>query len=370
MERFDVVVVGAGPSGSSAARYLSEKGLRVLLMERKKLPRFKLCGGALSGRFSKYLPQDFKSKVLNVIHKGYLGFRGDKHKLKEREEVAYIIDRADFDHFLAQKAMEKGCELREETELLDLWEEKGKIILDTTKGKVSCDFLIGADGFHSKVAKFLGFKKEKYYRSVEVLAEGEMDFNSVVIELGLVKRGYLWVFPKGNKLNIGVASTEKENLLEVLKDYIKRQKIVKVKKIYKPKSWFIPFAEGSEELHTGRGRILLVGDAGNFVDPLLGEGIYYGYLSGLLAGDAILENPQNPEKTYRKKVKELAKEFTYAGKIAKLAYRFQRVAYKMGGGTSLERYMEFLKGHTTYEEMYKKGWLDFIKNLILYPLKS
>jgi len=370
MEEFDAVVVGAGPSGSSAAKYLSEKGLKVLLLERKKLPRFKLCGGALSSRFSNYLPDDFKKKVLNTINRGYLGFKGERHKVKDKEEVAYIIDRADFDKFLALKAVERGAQLREETELLDFWEDKGKIILDTTKGKVSCDFLIGADGFHSKVSKILGFKKEKYYRSVELLAEGEMDFESVVIELGVVSRGYLWVFPKGDNLNVGVASTGKENLLRVVQDYLKNQKVVKIKKTYKPKSWFIPFAESPSELHTGRGRVLLVGDAGNFVDPLLGEGIYYGYLSGLFAGESIIQKPQNPEKIYREKVKGMAREFTYAGKIAKLAYRFQKVAHRMGGGTSLERYMEFLKGNTTYEELYKKGWFDFIKNLLLTPLKS
>ncbi|RUM32028.1 MAG: geranylgeranyl reductase, partial [Aquifex sp.] len=365
MERFDVVVVGAGPAGSSAARFLSEKGLKVLILEKEKLPRFKLCGGALSSRFSRYLPEDFKGRVLNTINRGYLGFRGKGYKVKEKKEVAYIIDRADFDHYLALKAVEKGAELREETELLDFWEDKGKIILDTTRGKISCDFLVGADGFHSRVSKILGFKKEKYYRSVEFLADGEMDFESVIIELGVVSRGYLWVFPKGDNLNIGVASTERENLLRVLEDYIKNQKAIKVKKTYRPRSWFIPIAEGYGELHTGRGRVLLVGDAGNFVDPLLGEGIYYGYLSGLLAGESIIQNPQNPQSLYRERAKEIAKEFYYAGKIAKIAYRFQRVAHRMGGGTSLERYMEFLRGYTTYEELYKKGWIDFLKNLIL-----
>ncbi|GAB6066353.1 geranylgeranyl reductase family protein [Aquifex pyrophilus] len=365
MSKYDAVIVGSGPAGSSCGKYLAEKGLKVLIIEKKKLPRFKLCGGALSSRFSKYLPSDFKTKVLNVINRGVLGFRGEKSTVKEKKEVAYIIDRAEFDHYLTQKALSSGAELWEEVEFSGFMEEKGKIIVYTSKGKVEADFLLGADGFYSRISKLLGYKKEKFYRSVELLAEGDMDKESVIIEIGLVKRGYLWIFPKGDLLNIGVASTEKENLNKVLEEYLKKQRNVRLKKVYKLKGWFIPFTESEKDLHLGRGRVLLLGDAGNFVDPLLGEGIYYAYLSGLKAGKAILENPENPVEKYRKEVQDLLSEFIYAGKIAKLAYRFQKVAYRMGAGKSLEKYMELLKGKENYENLYKRGWVDFVRSFIL-----
>ncbi len=369
MSKYDAVIVGSGPAGASCGRYLAENGLKVLIIEKKKLPRFKLCGGALSSRFSKYLPPDFKKKVLNVINRGVLGFRGEESVLKEKKEVAYIIDRADFDLYLTQKALSSGAELWEGVEFFGFFQEKGKILIHTSKGKVETDFLLGADGFYSKVSKILGYEKEKFYRSVELLAEGDMDKESVIIEIGVVKRGYLWIFPKGDLINIGVASTGKENLNKVLEEYVKKQENVKIRKVYKPKGWFIPFTESKGDLHLGKGRILLLGDAGNFVDPLLGEGIYYAYLSGLKAGKAILENPENPTRNYEKKVEDLLSEFIYAGKIARLAYGFQKVAYRMGAGKSLEKYMELLKGRENYKNLYKKGWVDFVRSFILSFLR-
>ncbi|HID65710.1 MAG TPA: FAD-dependent oxidoreductase, partial [Aquificaceae bacterium] len=185
MNRYDVLVVGAGPAGTAAAKYLSEKGLRVLIVERKNLPRFKLCGGALSARFSKYLPEDFRKKVLNTINRGILGFRGEKHIFKEEYEVAYIIDRYDFDFFLLEKALNEGAQLWEGVGFIDFERKGGSFIAETTKGKVKVDFIIGADGFYSNVAKKLEYKKKKFYKSIEFTAEGEMDFDSVIIEIGL-----------------------------------------------------------------------------------------------------------------------------------------------------------------------------------------
>ena len=361
MVKYDVVVVGGGPAGSSAAKRLRELGAKVLLIEKETLPRFKLCGGALSSRLAPLLPSGFKSKVLNVIDRGILGYGGESFVEKEKREMAYIIDRAEFDKFLVESS---GVEVWEETEFLGFTEDK-EIEVKTSRGKIKTDFLVGSDGFYSKVAKLLGYRKRKFYRSLELLCEGVMDFRSVVIELGLVRRGYLWVFPKGEFLNVGIASTGKENLLRILKDYLRKQKVVSVDSEGSVRGWFIPFSEGFEDLHLGRGRILLTGDAGNFVDPLLGEGIYYAWLSGMKAAEAIINKPDNPVELYGKLVEKIGREFYYAGKIAKLAYRFQRVAYRMGGDVSLENYTELLKGRFTYEELYKRGLLSFFKNLVL-----
>ncbi|NPB07884.1 MAG: geranylgeranyl reductase family protein [Aquificae bacterium] len=364
MERYDAVVVGGGPAGSTAAAVLASRGLKVLLLERRKLPRFKLCGGALSSRITPLLPEGYEREILNVIKGGILGFRGEEFTEKSAGIVAYIIERSSFDYFLVEEALERGAHLLQETALTGIEEEGPLYRLITTRGEFLSEFVVGADGFYSRVASFLGMAPRTYYRSLELEAEGEIPEERVIIDLGVVKRGYAWIFPKGDRLNIGIATTGRENLYELLVNYVKKHKLLKLKRAGKPRGWFIPFRESANPENLGRDRILLCGDAGSFVDPLLGEGIYYAVLSGKALAESIIASPSRPLELYAEKVKPLLEEFGYAGKIARLAYRFQRVAFSMGGGYSFYNYMELLKGKQTYRDLYLKGWKDFILHFL------
>ncbi len=363
--KVDAVVVGSGPAGSTVACRLSEAGLKVLILEKKRLPRDKLCAGCLSARIGELLPQGWRSEVLNIIKGGVLGFRGEEFIEKDKgEEIAYIVDRSSFDRFLALKAVERGAQLWEETSLEGFSREGGHYSVMTSKGKLSADLIIGADGFYSKTAKILGFKKRKFFRSVELIAEGELK-EKVVIDTGIVKRGYAWIFPKGDKVSVGVASTADENLKGVLQKYIDRHRYLRLSKTTKLKGWMIPYCEKEEDLHLGKGTVFLVGDSANMVDPLLGEGIYYAVLGAHLLAESILASPQGALDIYRKKVKEfILPELLYAGKIAKIGYRFQRIAFRMGRGVSLERFMELLKGNTNYRRLYRRGWIEFLKSAV------
>ncbi len=364
MERFDAVVVGSGPAGSSCAKELAKNGLKVLILEKEKLPRFKLCGGCLSARVKYLLPEGWEREVLNEIRGGILGFKGREFIRKHTETAAYIIDRGSFDMFLTESALKEGAELSEGEEFIDFEESGGRIAVYTNRRKIYADFLIGADGFYTKVGRKLGFKKEKFFRSVEFWTEGELK-DTVVIDIGLVKRGYAWIFPKGNSVSVGIASTGRENLKKILEDYIKEHPFIRRREIKNLKGWMIPFAESEKDIHFGKGRILLVGDAGNFVDPLLGEGIYYAILSGKFCAKSIIENGENPLENYRRYIRNsVLEELIYAGKIAGLAYRFQRVAYRMGKGYALDRFFELLRGRKGYKELYKKGLLDFVISVL------
>ncbi|EDP76271.1 geranylgeranyl reductase family protein [Hydrogenivirga sp. 128-5-R1-1] len=364
--RYDAVVVGGGPAGASSARFLSEKGLKVLLLEKRKLPRFKLCAGCLSVRITPLLPTGWESEVLNTIRGGYLGFRGEKfHHKTSGEPVAYIIDRASFDHFLVKSAVESGADLWEETEFLS-FEGDRTLRVRTDKGAVETDLLIGADGFYTKVGKQLGYQKRKFFRSVEFWTEGDLG-EEVVIDIGIVKRGYGWIFPKGDKVSVGLATTGRENTLDVLKDYVKRHELLKSKEVKGVKGWMIPYLTSPSEAQLGKGRVMLVGDSANLVDPLLGEGIYYGVLGGKLLAESITQNPGSPLQTYTDLVRrEIIPELVYAGKIARLAYNFQRPAFIMGGGFTMDRFLKLLRGETDYKELYIKGMPDFVRSLLSF----
>ncbi|MGC8852911.1 MAG: geranylgeranyl reductase family protein, partial [Hydrogenobacter sp.] len=171
-------------------------------------------------------------------------------------------------------------------------------------------------------------------------------------------RGYAWIFPKGNKVSIGVACNGSYNLAKVLKDYAEKRGFKNITRVY---GWYIPYAESSRDVFYGKERILLTGDAGNLTDPLLGEGIYYAVWSGKVAVDAIISSPSNPTENYKILLKDLVSELVYAGKIARLGYRFQKVAYKMAKKGALKTYYRLLTGNMSYKELFAKGLLDFLK---------
>ena len=362
--RYDVVVVGGGPAGATCARILAKNGAKVLILEKRKLPRFKLCAGCISKRIEKLLPKGWEKEILNVIRGGVLGFRGREFVERNAgEDVAYIIDRASFDYFLVREAVGSGADLWEGIEFLG-FEEGFKV--KTSAGEIEADFLIGADGFYTKVGRVLGYEKRKFFRSVEFWTEGSLG-DRVVIDAGVVRRGYGWIFPKGNRLSVGLALVGKENPLRKLEDYVKEHKLIERRDVKGVKGWMIPFAENERDLHLGRGRVVLVGDAANLVDPLLGEGIYYAVLSGHLAAKAILENPEDPLRDYVSRVKkDILTELLYAGKIARLAYTFQRAAFSMGKGFALERFFKLLKGELGYRDLYRRGLPEFITSLLRF----
>lgn len=191
---FDAVVVGAGPGGAFSAYWLAKNGLKVLLLEKKRLPRFKLCGGCLSAKVVSLLPEGWQGLVKAMIREGTLGYRGEESfSLSSEKPLAYIADRAEFDYFLMQNAQRVGVELWQECELLG-FEEGERIKVYTSKGEVKADFLIGADRFYSKTADLLGYKKKKFFRSLEFQCLTNIK-EGVRIDVGLVEKGYAWVFP-------------------------------------------------------------------------------------------------------------------------------------------------------------------------------
>ena len=214
--KYDAIVIGGGPAGSSVRYHLSKGGLKVLLLEKDPLPRFKLCAGCLSARTLKLLPEGYEALILNRIKAGRLGFGGKKeYRVESHEEIAYIVDRKDFDYFLVREALKAGAELLQE-EFIGFERDGEGYRVYTSKGTYRADFLIGADGVHSKLAKLLGYKK-KSYKSLEFFTEVNLR-DEVLIEIGFVSRGYLWVFPHGDGISVGIATRGKEDLLKILKD--------------------------------------------------------------------------------------------------------------------------------------------------------
>ena len=121
MKRYDAIVVGAGPAGSTAAYRLASAGADVLLLDRARFPRDKPCGGGVTGRAARLLPFSIEPVVEHVVSAVDLRLRYRKSLARGNgDPLVYMTQRKRLDHFLVQKAVEAGAELREGVKVSDL----------------------------------------------------------------------------------------------------------------------------------------------------------------------------------------------------------------------------------------------------------
>ena len=358
------MVVGAGPAGSTVARLLAQRGFKVLLLEKKTLPRPKLCAGAVSLRAERYLPADWENAVLNTVYGGNLGFRGRNYLSARCEEpVVKIVDRKSFDFFLTLKAQDEGVTVREGETFLNFRTLRGdwtEVVTD--KGVYKTRYLIGADGALSRVLRALGIKR-KVYPVCEALIQTRIgDMDEVFIDIGVVKWGYAWIFPRGeDRVSVGVASLrpEAKNTRELLLDYIKEHPLLREKRVLSLKCWFLSPSRG--RLFTGEGDIFLAGEASASVDSLLGEGIYYSLWQAHLLARCLEE--ENPRRCYSQKLKPLRGEFLFGYLTGFLAYNFQRFMFKNAREGDLKEFFKFLRGEKRYADLFRYGVRRFLFSL-------
>lgn len=266
----DVIVVGAGPAGSTAARILSNKGLKILQLS-KDVGK-KDCAGILTSKYVKrygiddsYVERELGGLIIeNPHHKLRLEFTGD-----------YSIDRQKFDQHLFGLA---DSEQREE-EVKDIAVEKDSVLVKTDKGSYRAGTVIAADGADSVIVKKLNLGQRRLAECAQGTAECKENYFHIF--LNYVKDGYGWVAPKGDHCLVGIGSaTQKPALVEFAAGIG-----MKVSKISYSK---IPFYGPIKKIYSDR--ILIVGDAAGLVTPYEGEGIYYACRSAEIAAETVLNS--------------------------------------------------------------------------------
>ena len=207
MERFDAIVVGAGPAGSATAIRLARDGARVLLADRARFPRDKPCGGGLTGRAVRELPVDVTPVVEDVVHtfEVRLGYR---KRFERRSEAPLVLmtQRRRLDAFLVEQAAAAGAVFRDGVTVEGLTVGPDGASLRVGGAAVHGRVLVGADGVNGRIARDAGLGGGILYG---IALEGNgplLDGQSgrATIELGVVPGGYGWVFPKAGHANYGV----------------------------------------------------------------------------------------------------------------------------------------------------------------------
>jgi geranylgeranyl reductase family protein len=288
VERYDAVVVGAGPAGSVTAIHLARGGARVLLIDKASFPRDKPCGGGLTLRAVRQLPVDPAPVVEHEVDRMEfrLGWGSRFERRGRRGPFVLMTQRRRLDQYLAEQAAAAGAEFRDGVKVSDLTERS----LRVDGEEVAAEIVVGADGANGTAARALGLGGQITHG---VAYEGNAPFEErfrglAVIELGTIPGGYGWVFPKGNHVNVGVGGWEAEGpkLRGHLAELCRRRGIddatlesVRGHRLPLRRTGFVP----------ARGRALLVGDAAGLVDPLTGDGMYEAFVSARLAADAALD---------------------------------------------------------------------------------
>lgn len=324
---YDVVVVGAGPAGATAAAFLADSGLRVALLDKHSFPRDKVCGDAVSGKSVDVLRR--LGLVERLQASDQVGSWGVTFSAPAGHEVAipftkvmdapvapgFVCARTVFDELIVRRAVEAGAELFEGIEAEDLIRtEDGRIAgiratsggsEDAKASEFRAPLVIGADGAYSVVARSLGMTQldeDHYCAGLRVYYEGVTGFHPKNhVELHFVDEaipGYFWIFPMaGGRANVGVgmlSSVVKRKgvrLRPLLDSLIGnprfRDRFAEASRISPVRGWGLPMGSKLRPL-SGDGW-MLVGDAGSMIDPFTGEGIGNAMVAGELAARTAIE---------------------------------------------------------------------------------
>jgi geranylgeranyl reductase family protein len=376
---YDVIIAGAGPAGSTCARICAQQGLKTLLLDRDGFPRSKPCAGAVSEQALKCL--DFKLPE-HIIEKECFGIRvhyQDRFvEVKRDQRFAILVSRRDFDSILVNKAVEAGARFIAGEQVIAVQDRQDIVEVSTGTQSHRGQFLIGADGIHSRVAQALrpSLRKDEIAIALvcQVLADDREISNrlgkTLDLYFGKAPVGYGWLFPHRGYYSIGIAglASRFSKPREALTDLLHSLQL----KVPEIQGHFIPF--GGIQRSIARGRLLLAGDAAGFADPFHGEGIAYAILSGKLAAQTLSETigmGKSPSFAVSRYRSETGRLITEQLRVAlHMAYQFERhpdlyVRIFLDHPEALRRYLDIPAGRSDYRSFQR--WILTHLPLLLLP---
>ena len=297
MDSSDIVIVGGGPAGSSCAWALRNSGLDVLIMDRARFPRDKLCGGWITPLVVRELELDLedyaRSRTLQPIQSFKTGALGQREVFLDCGKiVSYGIRRCEFDDYLLRRS---GARVREGVAITSLERVRDGWLIN---GEIRARMLIGAGGHFCPVARSLG-KAEEPQPVVAREVEFEMTAEEAkscrvrgeTPELYFCRDlvGYGWLFRKGDFLNIGLGRLDPHNLPEHLDRFAEAMERAGKFKLEKRRrfSGHAYFLFGHSQRTIVEDGVLLIGDAAGLAYAQSGEGIRPAVESGLMAAEVL-----------------------------------------------------------------------------------
>lgn len=289
--RYDVIVVGAGPAGSTVARECAGRGLSVLLLDKAEFPRDKPCGGGVTVRAAGLLPFSIAPVVEREVMGLHMTLRQSHGFTRQWPHmIASMTQRCRLDAFLVERALDAGVTLRQRAHVREVERYSSHIVVRSRDESFEGRTLVAADGVNGQTARLAGVRL-KLIQGIAL--EGNITppggvparWKSVIgLDMGAPPGGYGWIFPKGDHVNIGlggwlyIGPSMREQL-----DHLVRFYGFDPADMWGVRGYHLPIRERGSPLADGN--LLLVGDAAGLLDPLTGEGIHSAIWSGRTAAE-------------------------------------------------------------------------------------
>jgi digeranylgeranylglycerophospholipid reductase len=305
-KQVDVVVVGAGPAGSSAAKTCAENGLKVLMFEKRpEIGSPKRCGEGLSKTSLERMGIELDRSWVNQDIYGQTIYapNGKFVRIDYDETKGWIIERKIFDKYLACKAARAGAMVLARTEVLGLIKNNNKVCGVKIKTRdreveVRSKIVIAADGVESKLAREAGLdttlKLTEIASSVQFEMTGiKIDPKRIELYFGnkIAPGGYVWIFPKGkDTANVGIGVRKpwaKKPAIEYLEDFINSHSNLKSGSVIEVNSGGVPVGGLLENMVADN--FMVVGDAAHQVNAIHGGGISEGWVAGRIVAEVAIK---------------------------------------------------------------------------------
>ncbi len=294
---FDVAVIGCGPAGSTAAYDLAKQGLKVVLIDKEKLPRYKVCGGGIVFRAREMLDVDISPVVERACHAARVTLlnSGISFYANRDEPIVSMVNRSEFDLLLTKHAQHAGAELMTGFFIQAADFNYDYICLKGDSGQIKAKFVIAADGVNSMMARLTGWKET---RRLAPAVECELAVSADVVsrfagvarfDFDMPPNGYGWVFAKSNHLSVGLGGFgfgRQHNLKTIFYEYTKKLDI-DLPTDMEMHGYVVPLSPRKDGFV--RNRVFLVGDAAGLADPVSAEGISFAIRSGQIAAAALID---------------------------------------------------------------------------------
>lgn len=306
---YDVIIAGAGPAGSTAAKHLAEQGRRVLLVEKCRLPRYKSCSGILIEKSMALVQQYYGETVPASVlctpadNRGMI-FTDDRGREYRFEQKGLNVWRSSFDHWLASRAADCGAEVREHTMVTECIQREESVTVTLQgdmAGQETARYFLDCEGAAGTLRKRLTGIDPGYITTFQTFLRGRIRLDPHYFYAYLqpeLSEYDAWFNVKDGMLVLGVAVRDPAKIQGFYRSFLswmENRYGLRIEEERKSEKWLMPRILPGCPVTLGENRILFAGETAGFLNPM-GEGVSAGMESGFFAADAVLRHADSPER--------------------------------------------------------------------------